>query len=407
MIWIAFHHTPDTVEETQITYTYGGSQIRKAAFETAYTDGVYYFCFNDLADYLGMAETGSAAERRFLFKDADAADSTGTGEEEYVCFPTGKYTAVVNGQEIRLDGANKLEGENVWVSVDFITDVMDNLSLKVKDDTVIIAKIADEENSTENNVVYLKASFRPKSNEPLETIDEGSSYLPGQVIGGDGEESYTIEFVNDLSAYEEYMNPSDRDSYLMLVNTQNPLTASYQPTDLMDVSATASGRSMQTLREYACKALEALLLEMASAGYTTMQVNSGFRTYNYQAMLFETYTNNEMNANPNLSREQAEQLVLTYSTRPGTSEHQTGLAVDMAIDASFSTDFQYEDEYKWLMENAWKFGFILRFPADKTALTTISFEPWHWRYVGRYHAKKIHDSGVCLEEYIASLQTAE
>ena len=135
-----------------------------------------------------------------------------------------------------------------------------------------------------------------------------------------------------------------------------------------------------------------------------MQVNSGFRTYNYQAILFDTYTNNEMTANPTLSREQAEQIVLTYSTRPGTSEHQTGLAVDMAIDASFSTDFQYTDEYKWLMDNAWKFGFILRFPADKTHLTTISFEPWHWRYVGRYHAKKIHDSGVCLEEYIALIE---
>ena len=82
----------------------------------------------------------------------------------------------------------------------------------------------------------------------------------------------------------------------------------------------------------------------------------------------------------------------------------SAVAVDMAIDASFSTDFQYTDEYKWLMDNAWKFGFILRFPADKTNLTTISFEPWHWRYVGRYHAKKIHDSGICLEEYIALIE---
>ena len=403
-IWILFHHTPDAVEETKISYTYGGAQVRKADFETAYVNGVYFFCFNDLADYLGMAETGSAAERRFLFKEADTDDSGGSGNEEYVSFPTGESTALVNGQVVHLDGTTRLVGDEVWVSLDFIADVMENISLKTDKNSVAIAKIVDETNSDKNALQYLDASFRLKSNEPLETVDEGSSYLPGHISGNDREEDYTIDFVNNLSAYEEYMNPADRDSYLMLVNTTHTLNASYEPTDLMDVAATASGRSMQTMREYACKALEALLLEMASAGYTTMQVNSGFRTYNYQAILFDTYTNNEMTANPTLSREQAEQIVLTYSTRPGTSEHQTGLAVDMAIDASFSTDFQYTDEYEWLMNNAWKFGFILRFPADKTHLTTISFEPWHWRYVGRYHAKKIHDSGVCLEEYIASIE---
>ena len=57
----------------------------------------------------------------------------------------------------------------------------------------------------------------------------------------------------------------------------------------------------------------------------------------------------------------------------------------------------------WLKDNAWKFGFILRFPADKTDITTIQFEPWHYRYVGRYHAQKIHASGLCLEEYVAQL----
>lgn len=403
-IWIMFNHTPDAVEETEITYTYGGSTVRKEDFETAYENGVYYFCFNDLARYLGMAETGSAAERRFLFKESAIEDSDGSGEEEYVCFLNGENIAIVNGQTVHLDGVNKLVGDEVWVSLDFISDVMENISLKTDKNTVAIAKITDPENTDKDTLQYLDSSFRLKSNEPLETVDEGSSYLPGQITEGDGEEEYTIEFVNDLSSYEEFMNPADRDSYLMLVNTTHTLTSSYEPTDLFDVASTANGRSTQRLREYPCRALEALLLEMASAGYTTMQVNSGFRTYNYQAILFETYTNNEMAANPNLSREQAEQIVLTYSTRPGTSEHQTGLAVDMATDASFSTDFQYSDEYAWLMENAWKFGFVLRFPADKMHLTTISFEPWHWRYVGRYHAKKIHDTGVCLEEYVASLE---
>ena len=145
------------------------------------------------------------------------------------------------------------------------------------------------------------------------------------------------------------------------------------------------------------------MLEMRSAGMTTMQVHSAYRPYAKQATLFATYTANEMANNPSLTKEQAEAIVLTYSTRAGTSEHQTGLAVDMDTRGDFSTDFQYTNEYRWLSENAWKFGFVLRFPADKTAITTIQFEPWHYRYVGRYHAKKIHDSGLCLEEYINQL----
>jgi D-alanyl-D-alanine carboxypeptidase len=70
---------------------------------------------------------------------------------------------------------------------------------------------------------------------------------------------------------------------------------------------------------------------------------------------------------------------------------------------SFTTDFAWTSEYYWLQENAWKFGFILRFPSDKTGITGMSFEPWHYRYVGRYHAKIMHDNGLCLEEYIARI----
>ena len=148
---------------------------------------------------------------------------------------------------------------------------------------------------------------------------------------------------------------------------------------------------------------------MKTAGFWGMMVHSAYRDYYYQDNLFKTYVQNELDINPNLSKEEAEAIVLTYSTRPGTSEHQTGLAVDMDTTGTFTTDFQYSAEYSWLSENAWKFGFILRFPENKTDITTIQFEPWHYRYVGRYHAYRIHESGVCLEEYIEKLgrRTAE
>ena len=69
--------------------------------------------------------------------------------------------------------------------------------------------------------------------------------------------------------------------------------------------------------------------------------------------------------------------------------------------------FANQEVYKWLRENAWKFGFILRFPEDKTEITGYSFEPWHYRFVGRYHAQKIHEGGLCLEEYLQSYLSTE
>ena len=87
---------------------------------------------------------------------------------------------------------------------------------------------------------------------------------------------------------------------------------------------------------------------------------------------------------------------------PGTSEHQLGLAVDI-VDLRYQVlDAGQEDTatQQWLMQNSWKYGFILRYPNDKTAVTGIIYEPWHYRYVGRENAKAIYESGLCLEEYL-------
>ncbi len=219
-----------------------------------------------------------------------------------------------------------------------------------------------------------------------------------------------VSFQVDLSAYEEYMNPADRDAYLLLVNADHPLGADDAPTDLVAVTNSRSDRT-EYMREVPEKALQALFLEAAAEGMTyvnpatgqKLSVMSGYRSYERQKSLFATYVSKEMNQQ-GLSRAQAEAYVLTYSCREGTSEHQTGLCVDMHNLSSADQSFQNQEAAKWLAENAWKFGFILRFPEDKTDVTGISFEPWHFRFVGRYHAYQIYQNGLCLEEYVASLE---
>ena len=415
-----FHNTPDKTDDSgKIIYTFGGEEVRKtdladAVIEVHGEDRIY-ICFNDLAKYLGMSESGSAQEMKFILttdqngEEITADTSAGTGNEETIVFTTDTTLAIVNGQPVALKHPNILRETEIWVESGFFEEQMTNLSYQYdeKAGKVSVSRIVDEEKTTEKETFYLPVSFRLKPEKPIEPIEEDP--LIGDVTYGSGEDAgegvIDLGFRNDLSAYEEYMNPTGdkRDAFLILVNTKNTLTENDIPTDLVDCQHTSTARKTQQLREYAAKALDALYMEMKSNQFYNMAVYSGFRDYSYQATLFESYTNNEMAANPSLTREQAEAIVLTYSTRPGTSEHQTGLAVDMDTMGTFSTDFAYTAEYAWLQENAWKFGFILRFPADKTDITTIQFEPWHYRYVGRYHAQKIHASGLCLEEYVEQL----
>ncbi len=214
--------------------------------------------------------------------------------------------------------------------------------------------------------------------------------------------SEELEFLSDISQYEEYIEPAEADEYLILVNDDNTLDMDYVPEDLFDLVDTRNdGRNTQQMRLYAAKALEALLIEMRESGYRDVSVTSAYRDYQYQEGLFNSYVEQEMQNG--LSNEEALKKVRTYSAEAGTSEHQTGLCCDMHNLPAADQAFKEERSYKWLKENSWKFGFVLRFPEDKETVTDIEFEPWHYRFVGRYNADKMNGLGMCLEEYTSYL----
>ena len=109
------------------------------------------------------------------------------------------------------------------------------------------------------------------------------------------------------------------------------------------------------------------------------------------------------------SREAAIQQAGRCVAVPGTSEHQTGLAVDLVASSYQVLDKKQEQtkEQKWLMEHCWEYGFILRFPSDKCGITGIGYEPWHYRYVGKETAKAMQEGGLCLEEYLTTLESPQ
>jgi D-alanyl-D-alanine carboxypeptidase len=131
-------------------------------------------------------------------------------------------------------------------------------------------------------------------------------------------------------------------------------------------------------------------------------VTSADRSYAYQNNLFETYVKKYTSVG--MSREAAEAEVLKTSARPGTSEHQSGLCVDFITTSMTSLnneDFEGTRAFEWLSKNAYKYGYILRYPEGKKAEVFYDYESWHFRFVGREAAPQIYFSGLCLEEFLA------
>jgi D-alanyl-D-alanine carboxypeptidase len=124
-------------------------------------------------------------------------------------------------------------------------------------------------------------------------------------------------------------------------------------------------------------------------------VREGYRTEKEQQALYDEKV--QAYINEGYSRSRAEKTAKEWVALPGTSEHQLGLAVDFN---SVETSFENTKEFRWLKENAEKYGFVNRYPKNKTEITGINYEPWHYRYVGVENAKDMNQKGVCLEEYV-------
>lgn len=139
--------------------------------------------------------------------------------------------------------------------------------------------------------------------------------------------------------------------------------------------------------------LQKMFDDMRAEGYYP-EVRSGYRSEENQEDIFENkYASFREQG---YSKKEARELTEKWVAEPGTSEHETGLAVDINPDRDKSGD----EVYRWLSENAHKYGFIKRYPEDKTDITGISNEPWHYRYVGEKAAKVMKEKNFCLEEYI-------
>lgn len=394
-------------------------------------DDVVYVDFTDIAALCGVGISGTRDELVFEASGGETA-----------VFVPGSDRATVNGTPVALEGKATVKDEHLWLPLSFVKEYFIGVDADLgevekrnrKYLVISISRTPDPE-STGALGSYIAPAFRLKPGAALSGI---SPYDTPGIQTPPADPAPTYDFISDLSAYERYMSPDSmtRDLYLLLVNRRERLNYRYTPAGLSEITGSRDEKSKVTLCLNAAKSLEALLTEAAASGYGTVRAATGYVSYDEASALFDSYLSAERNFsrqnyaatgkrfsdrayavlgetylsenyiqkdNYTLSLSDARRVVLSYCDEPGTDEHQSGLAVDLCDTASPGTVSAGGGFYSWLCENAHKFGFIIRYPADKTEATAHPAEPWHLRYVGRYHAAKMFSSGKCLEEYVASI----
>ena len=194
---------------------------------------------------------------------------------------------------------------------------------------------------------------------------------------------------------------SKDDPLLILVNADNPIPEDFELGELELVQKNSQGT--YNLDSRAASYARQMIADAEAEGISLFLCSS-YRSNALQKTLFENRYNDYIAKG--WSEADAYAKTATINAIPGTSEHETGLCMDVVTPSYRVLDSGYAetDAAKWLAANAYKYGFILRYPKDKQDITKIIFEPWHYRFVGVENAKLIYESGLCLEEYIETLE---
>ncbi len=265
-----------------------------------------------------------------------------------------------------------------------------------------------------SSVIYLNKRKEPndnmnnnptKDNESIDNIDplevalrnetyflerNLSRYLSYAKENPDIETKEIITRVNTNLDYAFYTHDIDSnldDDLLIIVNKYHKLPSDYEP-ELVEMDSKYVNWGKRYMHPTAYEHLVEMIEDASKEGIRLFSV-SPYRSYNTQKSLYNNYVASH-------GQEEAD----TFSARPGYSEHQTGLAVDLNT-TDENAHFENTKEGKWLQENAYKYGFILRYPQDKEYITGYIFEPWHYRYVGTEVASYINEHQITYDEYYA------
>jgi len=359
-------------------FTLGKEEV-KVKYEDTVINDVLYIDMNMLAKYAELTVSGSEESMKYI--------SVG---ENYMKFTDESDYAIINATKIIMPAPAIVGDGKCLVPYQVVTKaVTDGLSFtsNLKKHKIEIIRETYKEEGVEYKV---DITFSPERFE-----------IAGAIPSIEG---VVFDYKNDVSELMEYIDPKDNTPYLMLVNPESPLSPEYVPENLEQIAPqyTAIG-DKYFLDGCAERALDAMMAEM----YDTLNmgapyVTSAYRSYRYQQTVFNSYVSEYLKKG--YTRDEAIAETLRTSAAPGTSEHQSGLCVDFYTTSMTNglnnEEFEKTSAFLWLSANAHKYGFILRYPEDKSEITSYDYESWHYRFVGRRAATEMYLSGLCLEEYL-------
>lgn len=268
--------------------------------------------------------------------------------------------------------------ENAGFTIDICRNLMNNLSI---DDFEIILEKGYEYSDIKE---YIEVEGV--------VLSDMDKYLESDLEPVEAVMTISYPFIDSSNEVDQIYSIDDPSDTLVLVKEGFKISESYIPEDLVEVDILSSDLNPDTrMRKEAAKALEKMAKAASKEGYT-LAINSAYRSYEDQQQVYDEYFTL-------YDPVTASSLVAV----PGYSEHQLGLSVDLTcksvIDGVYGV-FGDSPDYDWTIEHAHEYGFILRYPENKTEITGTANEPWHYRYVGVDAATEMYEKGWCLEEYI-------
>ena len=243
-----------------------------------------------------------------------------------------------------------------------------------------------EEKTKQNEVTESKTALAAENNIPTESKTSAASKSTDSTTAAKPKKSESGRIIVDTDAVEWN---------LIVVSLTREIPEGYKP-EVVEVVNSGHDLDKRVAPYY-----EKMYYAAKKEGIILTPF-SGNRSYERQRINYNNLTETYM-TRYGIDRKAAQKKAATVILPPGTSEHNIGLAMDIC---NTYDSFANSKEYAWLTKNAYKYGFILRYPKGKEDVTGIVYEPWHWRFVGIEYAKRIRDSGLCLEEYLDSVGIA-
>ncbi len=351
---------------------------RKYTLSDVRKNGIYYISLDDASELLSL---------RYI-RNFDEITLSNAGGKEYATFTKSSQNCLINGILCKMSASSYTVDDEVYVPMDIFEQYYPGVSLELDEEKMIYRLNFDKGKSL--------GAFTIKSICSIGGLFQNNEQAEDRLSGVSVTE---LSFSANLDSYEEHMNPYDCYQYLVLVNTSHALAPSNIPPNLCKIRDSNIPIDVK-LRLDAQMSLEAMLKEARANNYITLTVTNAYKSYGTINTEFYREVTKKMNSDKSLTKAQAEAVVETYKTRAGYDEFQTGLACTVLNYGKNAEDFKESAEFAWLKENAWKFGYILRFPEGKEEITGYEYNATRFRYVGRYHAEKIYNLGMCLEEYV-------